>query len=888
MAAPDSVLPQSAAALTEISGDTALLLDIKPVLAHNYAGIDTAALLTRIQERQKWGEKDERLSEAEGILHWDRGDITLAMPCFKSLSHPGALAMGLMAEGLLSKGDRYEAATWFLNSARASRQNDPFAIAMFKRYLEIKPGDTQVELQLAVCLEQQFHYAEAEDIYWRHADILAKNPQAALRVGALLFTQGKAKEAESLYRQARSQHPEEKGLSVRLAEVHESMGLKLEAAQAWTDAWLLDPADSAARNRAIAHLEGAGSAGESALQSLLEKATAAAPASGSIHFKYAVLLLGRNDRKGAYVHLEKALQASPGNPTYQARLSDAIESDSLIIKHFPVLKEKYEKEGASMRLALQVARGFSLTGDKPNACLAWSQLSALAPKQLEGRRDAFLDLTACGDPASLMLASIIGDKYLSNGFDREAARAMVQIAMRLRNFPKASGYAKRMVMEAPEDAPMALTAAKAMLDAGRGEEAKDVLAVIAQHATNPEASMLLGRLHYAAKDYPHAAEQFLIARQAFPEAMRLRGDCLVELKDYEGAAAEYESHFAQSGDKESLRAVAHMYRELHYGAKEEEVLETLAAKGWAGEEEKMRLAALAAGQGQNRKAMDIYDELLSSRSVLPPGDSWTEAAILLGTQQARDGKLDKAIHVLELGLKSPPASMSRQVLAEAWNRLGECLVEKHQLKEALTAYSAALSADSLSGEAAGELLEVAKKLEAKKEMGEAYRAIYRSDAAHDEANAYLGAVSQSARDYKEAAMHYRRVAQYHPKDAAAWENLGNALAMIPDLAAASAPLQTAIDLGAQSDEVYINRARAYRLEGSKDMAASILEFLLNRNPRDYLAVLWSAKFAEEDGNQQLALDFFKKTARLTAPRSLWPELLSQGMREAKVTASRDE
>ncbi len=866
----------------------ALLLDIKPVLSHNYAGIDTSALLARIQERQKWGEKDERLSEAEGILHWDRGDEHLAMPCFKSLSHPSSLAMGLMAEGLLSNGDRYEAAGWFLKSARMAKQSDPFAIAMFKRYLEIKPGDAQVDLQLAACLEEQLQYPEAAGIYWKHADIIVKNPQTALRVGSLLVSQGKAKDAATLYQQARAAHPEAKSLSVRLAETEEILGLKLEAAQAWSDAWLLDPADSAARNRAVAHLESAGSEGAAALKTLLEKALRFDSASAPMHFKLAVLLLQAQDKKAAYAHLEKALGASPGNPTYLARLPDAVEGDTLILRHFSMLREKYEKEGASMRLALQVARGFSLLGDKPNACRAWNQLSTIAPKELEGRRDAFLDLTVCGDPASLMLASIIGDKYLVTGFDREAARSMVQIAMRLKDFPKASGYAKRLVMEAPEDAPMALNAAKAMLDAGRGEEAKEVLAAIAQHASNPEASMLLGRIYYSAKDYPHAAEQFLVAREAFPDAMRLRGDCLAELKNFESAAAEYESHYARSGDGESLRAVARMYRELHFDAKEEEVLETLAVKGWAGDEEKLRMAGLASAQGQNAKAMGMYDELLGSRTSLPAGDAWSEAALLLGSQQARDGKLDKAIRVLAMGLHSQPASLSPQIRAEAWNRLGECLVEKQQLKEALSAYEAALSADSLSGEAAGELLRVSKKLDAKKEMGDAYRAMYRVDPANEEANAFLAPAAQAAREYKEAAAHYRRLAHYHPKDAKIWENLGNALAMIPDLETASTALQSAIDLGAQSDEVYINRARAYRMEGSKDMAASILEFLLNRNPHDYLAMLWSAKFAEEDGNQQMALELFKKSARLSAPRSPWPELLNQGVREAKVTTSAED
>src|SRR4051812_8928064 len=66
------VSPGTEASDTTLSAaDTStLLLDIKPVLAHSYPGIDTAALLARVQERQKWGEKDDRLIEAEGILHW--------------------------------------------------------------------------------------------------------------------------------------------------------------------------------------------------------------------------------------------------------------------------------------------------------------------------------------------------------------------------------------------------------------------------------------------------------------------------------------------------------------------------------------------------------------------------------------------------------------------------------------------------------------------------------------------------------------------------------------------------------------------------------------------------------------------------------------------------
>jgi len=67
------------------------------------------------------------------------------------------------------------------------------------------------------------------------------------------------------------------------------------------------------------------------------------------------------------------------------------------------------------------------------------------------------------------------------------------------------------------------------------------------------------------------------------------------------------------------------------------------------------------------------------------------------------------------------------------------------------------------------------------------------------------------------------------------------------------------------------------------MATSIIQFLLARDTANYLATLWMAKFAEEDGNQPLAIELFKKTAKLSPPKTAWPELLSQGLTEAKLS-----
>jgi tetratricopeptide (TPR) repeat protein len=286
--------------------------------------------------------------------------------------------------------------------------------------------------------------------------------------------------------------------------------------------------------------------------------------------------------------------------------------------------------------------------------------------------------------------------------------------------------------------------------------------------------------------------------------------------------------------------------------------------------------------------MAIFADLFASRRALPYGEDWREGALRYGLASAREGRLDDAIRALSLGLAAAPAATPD--LAEPWMRLGECLAEKGTWRDAYAAYASALRADPNSEEAAVEMLHAARRFEGRGEIADAVNAVYRIDSLNAEANEALGAGHQAVREYREAAVHYRRVAKAHPADPRAWENLGNALAMVPDFKAASAPLQTALDLGAQSDEVFINRARAYRAEGEKDMAASILRFLLGRDPHDYLASLWSAKFAEEDGFPETATDLYRKTARLRAPRTPWPELAQAHLpspRETKTSALSD-
>jgi Flp pilus assembly protein TadD len=884
---------------TPVSGDSAegtsasLLNDIGPVLAHAYPGIDTLALLGRIGERLKWGEKDERLIEAEGILHLDRREFAQAKACFGQLTAPKPPAMLLMAEALDAGGEKYEAAAWRLRAARALPPADPASIAMYQAYLAVRPGEEQAEVELAGRLETQMRFGEAMDLYWKHRDRLAHDTAAVARAADLLAVHGRLSDAAALLAQAREEDPTNRVLGARLANVREAMGDKTAAAAVWSEIWARDPADRTALDSALSLLEASGPAGEVAFRGLVAKALQRDSGSADLHFRMAGISLSTGDRKGAYAHLDRALRASPANPVYLARLPEAIEGDSLIQVHAALLEESFGKNPASPRLALLAARAYSLAGDRPNACRAWTRLAEADPKSLDGRRDAFLDLAACGDPASLGLAMLIGSKQLAAGFDRETGRSMILLALKSQNYPMAAGYAARLAAESPEDAKTSLDAARALLAAGREAEARRVLTALADHAHVPEAALILGRFHWAAHAWDSAIPRLQAARDSFPEAGPMLGECFAQTKDYPASAAAYETHFARTGNKESLRAAARMRKLAGDAPKEGEDLQALEDSAWAGESERLRLGLIKAATGKSRAAMALYEDLFRGRTALPDGEGgekagWSEAALQYGMQMARDGQLDKAIRVLNLGLKS--AAAGTPGLTESWLRLGECLAEKKQWREAYAAYASALAIDSASDEAAVEMLSAAKRFDGKPELAAAYRAVYRVDSLNPEANAAMGAVRQAAHEYREAARHYRRVAEAHPSDPSAWENLGNALALVPDLKAASGPLQTAIDLGAQSDEVYINRARAYRAEGEKKMAASIVQFLLGRNPRDYLAVLWSAKFAEEDGYADVASDLFRKTAKLQAPRSSWPELSQARLsppRETKTAARAD-
>lgn len=854
-----------------------LLRDAAAVVSGRFEGIDTATLFTGIQEKAKWGEIPDRLLEAQGILLWNRGDWHMAIVTLRRLSKPGPQSMGILAEGLLRKGDRYEAAAQFLKAARAYPPADDRSNALYRSYLTLKPGDASVEAELAGRLETQGNASEAAVLRLKDPKRAAANPASALRVGAMLAGQGHEKEAIALYRLAIETSPADKPLRVALATACENLGRRLEAGQAWADAWHLDSADIGPRDRALAHFEASGAGAEAPLRKLLESAVALDGGNHRLRFKLAVACLASDDRTGAYVHLDEALRAAPGNPTYMSRLPEAIEGDSLILAHFPYLKSEFESKGGSVRLVELAARGYSLSGKPAEACRAWFQLHTMAPQNLQNHRDAVVDLAACGDPAYLSLAGRLAEPLAekSQG-DRELSGILLKAHVQDGEYDKASVVARKLLKAFPEESGEVLAAAKAMLSMEHSDPARDVLLDLSRTAPTPEASLLLGGILHAQKDCPSAVDHLEAASDAFPVAFWLMGECLEGLKDPLRASLAYQAYYSRTGDKESLLALARVHRAVGDPAKEKETLETLLSKGWAGEAEKLRLGLVHAASGDTDKAVSLFTELHRDRTTIPSEAPWVDAGLILGTRLAAEGKHDRAIRVLSIALRADAGRTA------GWRLLGDCQVARRQWKVAFASYSGAAASGGSSLELARIQVEVALKLD-KKEMAQAYIELSRFDTTSSEANAFLASHYQAERNYKDAAIHFGRILREKPEDGKVWESLGNCLALVPDMDRAGEALQNALDLGIESDEVYVNRARAYRHDGAKDMAASILEFLITRNSRSYLALVWSAKFAEEDGRPDLAMELFKKVSRLSPPRTAWPELASQGVTSASAT-----
>ena len=189
--------------------------------------------------------------------------------------------------------------------------------------------------------------------------------------------------------------------------------------------------------------------------------------------------------------------------------------------------------------------------------------------------------------------------------------------------------------------------------------------------------MLLGRMSISPGIASSAAEQFLIARDSFPEAIRLRANAWPSSANFEARRRRLRNPLLpHRGQGIPARRGPHVsgtaFRPQGNGSPGGPD-----GKGLGRRAKRSSAWARSRPRKANRQSGDGRLRLTSSAPapLLPSGEGWSEAAIAVGVQSAREGKLDQAIRVLSMGLKSAPPVRNRRywrkpgtAWANAWRR----------------------------------------------------------------------------------------------------------------------------------------------------------------------------------------------------------------------------
>ncbi len=541
---------------------------VSAVLLRQYAGLDTAALMQALKQREQWGESDARFTEAQAILHFDQGQWEQALILVRRINRPSATALALYAECMERKGEIYEAASLHLRAGRELPSGDLAKGEHFRRYLEIFPDKAGIRLEMAAAYAAAGQALQASEAYLREEAAWIQDPVRVKQVMENLELGGRLGDLEGLLRRARNLHPRDSTLTAKHARLLERLGEKHRAAETWMELWTQYPQAVEMGPRALALFQASGD--QASIRAALETAAQLESENPDWHFRLAQACLQGGDTACAYREILPLIAKHRQNIVFTDILLSALNGDDQIQEHFTLLKANVDLNHSPVTLLAKLARGYSLARQSVDACRHWLQVRKRDPLVFLSHVEAAQDLTACRD-----------------------------------------------------------------------REAKSALA--------------------------------------------------------------------------------------------------------------------------------------------------------------------------ELMAKPKPTSGAAAGLAAEW----------------------------------------------------------------DAAKAAI-----AAKEYGEAAICLRRIVAVNPEDRAAWESLGNSLALVPDLKAAAEPLQKAIDLGSEQESVLINRARAYRNEGEHDMAESILSFLLGENPKSYLALIWSAHFAKIDDEPKLAEALYRQADLMGLRSKEWEDLIELGLKSA--------
>ncbi len=502
-------------------------------------------------------------------------------------------------------------------------------------------------------------------------------------------------------------------------------------------------------------------------------------------------------------------------------------------------------------LALQAAEAFDALGMAERANPAWlaywmmdskhseartksleyllktgAQADKAQPALLIGRRKAVLNLVAAARPEETGMLITLGEGVLTSNPDDKVVHTLVIDALLKQQKPVEAGthmlaYASR---HAANDSQY-LAWGEALTAQGKTETAEALLLEITDKALLAKAGKLLGGIAKSTGRCQEAVVHLEKSRTAFPEVEIDLAECAMQLGRTDAAVKAFEAYYLKNPAAKSDPTV------------------------------KTRLASLYLTQGDTAQAINLFGEALSKIATTP--DSAVAGTYLTyGRLLAAKGEASAAKRYLTAALTVLKGN------AHDYLYLAEIHAAEKDWRRAAESFASALAADNKNLAAAKGSFSALRALERRSEAFKAAQHLVNLDARNPEAHAFLADHLYAEEKYQEALAHFRARSEDLNADKQIVGRYGRCLLESGEFKQAAGVLQRAIDMGLQSDTVFVDRARAYRLhEKDVHMAESILSFLLGQNPNNALALFWSGAFAHEDGEAKVASDFYLRAVK---------------------------
>jgi len=851
-----------------------LLPAVEAVLQGRFEGIDTAALMQSLRQRAQWGESDARFVEAEAYLRFTRGDWMGVMPLLKRLPNPSPLGLRLMAECLERKGDIYEAASYHLRVARALPEKDPEKIPHLARYIAIYPHDWQAKQEEAATLALLGRTGESADIYLKETDTWLEDIPVFFKVAGWLETAGRMKALDTLYQRLRGLQPHYLGLSLKHAEAVEKMGDFGRAGSILMAAWSQNRPDSVIGGKAIELLQK--SHDLALLGRGLDSAVAWQPGVAEWRYLSARLDLQTGQAEKAYRLLEPLLETHHGDLGYLTLFVRAITGDEAIRKHFSLLTETFPLIQDSLEatsLLPKLARGYSLTGNGEQACKFWLKLFTEDDGSFVTHGEAMIDLARCDDKRADRALAELSAHVPMERWESGVLEKVADTRFKAGDLNFAAQAWLRLA-EKPAGNEPALRGSKALVAESRVDLALPILKTLVTAMALPEANLLLGESLKSAGSCSDALPYLQEAKSDFPKAGHELGLCLVSLGDTAAGIAEFRALAADSGELSSVEWLWSLKAARDW-KEEKGWLEILTREKGVSALAKGRLGLLKLRADEMPAGIALLKPLLADASNFQPGD-WSEIHLRLGRYYGARQQWDLTIEHLSSGLNAQSLHEERY---SDWRLLGDARAARADDIGAFAAYSEAVRGDPFNRDISVHRarLKAARACKNQAFILIAAQDLAEADRQNAEAQTAAGIAALEVREYEKALAYLKQAARLQPKNKEVWERLGNTWALTGDLKSATSPLQKALDLGSQQKDVFINRARCYRANGDKSMAESILSYLLTQDSNDYLALLWSARFAKLDGQTALANALFQKAKKARPMMESWSDLAGLAM-----------